>query len=128
MPKILAPGLKLLRGFAYFFTELDECIPKAMRVEVRETGIVKGFTKYGADRWSGTPMFPFKSNCLKVTGIAYYDPAGRKYRVIIAPQFFIPKIWHPLWHYFKHLISYWKKEGVEGFTEFCFHFSGILIC
>lgn len=58
MPQVLAPRLELLRGLADILAKPDKGIPKTMRVEIRQTGTVKGFTKDLSNGSGIAPVLP----------------------------------------------------------------------
>jgi len=58
MTKVLTPGLEVIRGLANLLAELGKGVSEAVRVDVGQPGIGKGFQKYRANGRGRAPVFP----------------------------------------------------------------------
>jgi hypothetical protein len=66
MPEVLAPRYEFFRRFADGFTQLDKCMPEAVRVEIIQPGSLKSLAENLAYRCRVAPMLSIQPIDLKL--------------------------------------------------------------
>jgi hypothetical protein len=67
MPEVLVPRFKFFSVLAGFLTEPDERAPKAVGIEIRQTGAGEGIAKNRADSRGVAPVSPIQPDCLELS-------------------------------------------------------------
>lgn len=125
--KVLVPRLQLLGGLANRLTEPDERVSEAVRVEIRQPGAGKGFSKDGADSRGAAPVSPFQPHCFELACRPQRNAGRGEERIVIALKHFLLEKRDPLRHNAANIIPGRKEKRGERLTELGLDLTRILL-
>src|SRR5262249_10160934 len=96
MTEILRPGLVFLRRPAFLAAEQCQCLPEAVRIEVREARRRECLLEDGPDRTGATPVLAVQSCRRKPEIFADGDRCRRGQGIVQSPELVRPQVSHPI--------------------------------
>ena len=118
--QVLAPRLELLGRLATGLAHLDQRVPQTVRIEVGQAGGFEAGAKDFPNRCGAGPVLRLDPGDLKSVGRTDDHLRGRKQRVIVAPEFFLSQVIHPIDDDLADLIADREENVVKDLLNFVF--------